>query len=387
MFKVLKTGPGYSALIVTVGLLSVGVAPSSALPWADDVETLVPVDADEDPGGAPNRSIVAIEARSASGLERARADRAPVGDLDSLELDGAVATVEGWAVDPDLSTSLEVIMTIDGEILGRSTADEPRSDVARAFEGVGPDHGFSMEMDLDAGGNEVCVVVLDTDGELSSELGCGLVRVGTSTTAPATTAMPTTAVPTTAVPVTAAPTTAPPATAAPTTAAPVTPAPTTVPPAPPTTAAPTSAPPTTAAPVPSPPPTTHPEAAPEVPQPPETTSAPSSDPVVQVPDALLRIAACESGTGAFGSHSYSAHNPTSSASGAYQFLDSTWNYNATGSQYVARWQELGWENLRLEAAAAPSADAARPLVQDAAAVVHYGLNGSRPWNPSRYCWG
>lgn len=77
---------------------------------------------------------------------------------------------------------------------------------------------------------------------------------------------------------------------------------------------------------------------------------------------LEEIKQCESGG------EYTAHNPTSSASGAYQFLDMVWQSTDAGAGYA-------------------SADAAPEHVQDAAAVELYNEWGTFPWLPSAHCWG
>ncbi len=89
-----------------------------------------------------------------------------------------------------------------------------------------------------------------------------------------------------------------------------------------------------------------------------TYRAPVSGGGEGVPAVLIAIRNCESGG------NYTAENP-SSASGAYQFLDSTWA--GYGGYSRAKY--------------------APPAVQDAAAIAEYNRNGTTPWNPSRSCWG
>ncbi len=91
------------------------------------------------------------------------------------------------------------------------------------------------------------------------------------------------------------------------------------------------------------------------------TSAPAGN----VGGILARIRGCESGSGPSSAGDYGAKNPRSSASGAYQFLDSTWR-SVTG--------------LAAPASAHP------PSVQDAAAARLYASSGTTPWNASRGCW-
>lgn len=79
------------------------------------------------------------------------------------------------------------------------------------------------------------------------------------------------------------------------------------------------------------------------------------------PDAAAVIRGCES------DGDYHAENPVSSASGAYQFIDSTWTW-VTGLQ--------------------PPASAYAPAVQDAAFHELWDDGrGASHWDASRSCWG
>lgn len=82
-----------------------------------------------------------------------------------------------------------------------------------------------------------------------------------------------------------------------------------------------------------------------------------------LPQGVLdEIARCESGG------SYTAQNPSSSASGKYQFIDSTWRAYR-GSSSAARAKD------------------ASPAEQEAAAQRLYAAQGTTPWNASKSCWG
>lgn len=87
-------------------------------------------------------------------------------------------------------------------------------------------------------------------------------------------------------------------------------------------------------------------------------------------DTELRIRSCESGpngsatNGRADDYDYSAQNPSSTASGAWQFLDSTWN---------------GYGGYT-HASSAPRS------VQDAKARSYIDANGYSAWEASRSCW-
>ena len=76
---------------------------------------------------------------------------------------------------------------------------------------------------------------------------------------------------------------------------------------------------------------------------------------------LAAIKFCES------SNNYQAQNPSSTASGAYQFLDTTWQSLDASAGYS-------------RAKFAPAS------VQDAAALELYNEMGTSPWAASSSCW-
>lgn len=88
------------------------------------------------------------------------------------------------------------------------------------------------------------------------------------------------------------------------------------------------------------------------------------------------VAACESGrrrgdgTAIVGTHNWRARNPTSTASGAFQFLRGTWRRVAG----------------HIGAGQYPTAAQAPPHLQRAAFEWLYARRGLRPWLASASCW-
>ena len=84
----------------------------------------------------------------------------------------------------------------------------------------------------------------------------------------------------------------------------------------------------------------------------------------ELPAILKHIALCESGNKA------NAKNPTSSASGRFQFIKSSWNYYGKqlwGSELKNK-NVFDWED------------------STELALYVYKMNGTRDWNASMHCW-
>lgn len=82
-------------------------------------------------------------------------------------------------------------------------------------------------------------------------------------------------------------------------------------------------------------------------------------PEIVLPDTLIKIRRCES------NDDYAAQNSRSTASGAFQFIDGTWNNYG------------GYAKAKL----------APPYIQDEYALLTYQKDGTTPWNASKRCWG
>lgn len=108
--------------------------------------------------------------------------RAPIGYIDGIDVAGTTARVRGWAIDPDTKKSIPVHIYVGGA--GRAfTADDKRTDVAKAYPAYGDKHGFAEVVDLPAGNSNVCVYAINTSGD-NTTLGCRSVTGGDQGRAP-----------------------------------------------------------------------------------------------------------------------------------------------------------------------------------------------------------
>ena len=88
-------------------------------------------------------------------------DHPPFGYLDLVADSGTGSgiRVAGWAMDEDMapkSTPIEIDISIDGRSTPRVTANKPRQDVAAAYPGYGPNHGFATVLSAGVGAHTVC---------------------------------------------------------------------------------------------------------------------------------------------------------------------------------------------------------------------------------------
>jgi hypothetical protein len=103
--------------------------------------------------------------------------RNPRGNLD-VASGGVGLRIAGWALDPDTNDAIDAHVYIDGTFAGAVHADGPRADIAAAFPGVGPLHGFDEAFAIGAGAHQVCVFALNVGYGLTNPLlGCRGVAV------------------------------------------------------------------------------------------------------------------------------------------------------------------------------------------------------------------
>ncbi|HUP74419.1 MAG TPA: S8 family serine peptidase [Acidimicrobiales bacterium] len=106
----------------------------------------------------------------------------PFGALDDVQTAFGTVTVRGWAIDPDVSTAVDVHIYVDDQLVTATRANGTRDDVGRAYPDYGAAHGFGATLAVAGGPHVVCVYGIDADGDENALLGCR--RVETPTGAP-----------------------------------------------------------------------------------------------------------------------------------------------------------------------------------------------------------
>lgn len=95
----------------------------------------------------------------------------PFGSLDAVSGGRGQLTATGWAIDPDTTGPVSVVLTIDG-VSYLAVATQTRPDVGAAFPGYGSDHGFTITLPARPGSRTVCAYATNIGPGASTTLGC-----------------------------------------------------------------------------------------------------------------------------------------------------------------------------------------------------------------------
>lgn len=130
-------------------------------------------------GCAPNSWPLDSERRSAAAVLGVEIRfGVPVGSLEAVRPWLQAVRVLGWAIDPDTAAADVLQITVDGAP-SITVASLSRPDVAAAFPGYGPAHGFDAIIPAANGQHAVCAYALNIAGGGSTALlGCETVVVG-----------------------------------------------------------------------------------------------------------------------------------------------------------------------------------------------------------------
>jgi hypothetical protein len=102
----------------------------------------------------------------------------PVGAFESaVPVTGGVK-LEGWALDPETASAIDVDVLVDGVVTTTLNASGSRPDVGAANPLYGNGHGFSANVTVPVGAHQVCTKARNTGVGADSTLGCKTVKVG-----------------------------------------------------------------------------------------------------------------------------------------------------------------------------------------------------------------
>ena len=95
----------------------------------------------------------------------------PIGSVDEMVVLGTRVRVSGWAADPEFDLPIPVAITVDG-VVTTLLARLDRLDVANAYPGMGPFHGFTAtSAALTPGNHTVCMTLPGWVGQPATPLG------------------------------------------------------------------------------------------------------------------------------------------------------------------------------------------------------------------------
>jgi SpoIID/LytB domain protein len=105
-------------------------------------------------------------------------NRNPRGGVSLASATNGLATVTGFAVDPDTHDPINVHLYVDGRWAGATTANADGATQAEAIlPGYGTQHGFTMSAQLGAGSHVVCAYAINVgQGSTNPLLGCVSIR-------------------------------------------------------------------------------------------------------------------------------------------------------------------------------------------------------------------
>ena len=102
----------------------------------------------------------------------------PQGVVDSVRADSATQTitVTGWAFDTDTTTPINVDVYVDSSGT-RTTANQPRADVKRAYNLTTNTVGYSTTIKTTPGTHKACIAAINVGGGTNQWLGCTTVTI------------------------------------------------------------------------------------------------------------------------------------------------------------------------------------------------------------------
>jgi hypothetical protein len=97
----------------------------------------------------------------------------PVGAFEAVAQQPGGFLATGYAVDPDVTSSISVRMYLDGVYTATAVASGARPDMLSKYPGYGQNHGFSISTPVTAGTHELCAYAMNVAaGTVNTKLGC-----------------------------------------------------------------------------------------------------------------------------------------------------------------------------------------------------------------------
>ncbi len=95
----------------------------------------------------------------------------PTGAIDLVQRVPEGTRIAGWALDPDTAGPIDVHLYV-GSTGTNGAASVSRADIASAFPGYGPNHGFDRVVPVDPTGKDVCAYAINQAAGSTILLGC-----------------------------------------------------------------------------------------------------------------------------------------------------------------------------------------------------------------------
>ena len=97
----------------------------------------------------------------------------PVGAFEAVAQQPGGFLATGFALDPDVTSSVSVRMYVDGAYVATGVASAARPDVLAKYPGYGQNHGFAVFTPTLAGTHELCAYAMNVAaGSVNTKLGC-----------------------------------------------------------------------------------------------------------------------------------------------------------------------------------------------------------------------
>lgn len=97
----------------------------------------------------------------------------PMGRVDGVHAGPGSISISGWAFDPDTVEATDIHVYVDGAGTNLGPATQARPDIAAAYPGWGPAHGFSATLPVARGGtHQVCSYAINIGAGGNIALGC-----------------------------------------------------------------------------------------------------------------------------------------------------------------------------------------------------------------------